>query len=334
MRKTIFLGSVAFVNAAFLLLQLLAMGSLGSCFEFPILSLAVPLLFFINISFFIFWLIRFQWPLLMIVLLFMIGYEELQLLYQFDDNGFSAENGVSVMSYNVRSFNRFKWINSINIPDKIERFINKEDPDIICFQEYSKKESPNFKNYPYKIFKPYVGSGQIGLCIISKLPLFNSKTINFTASTNGGLYANFLWKKDTIRIYNVHFESVRIDFKDTLIASKYSQKFRRKINETFKIQKTQVSQFNSINNENDHPEIICTDLNNNAFSEVYLNLKKGRKDAFLKKGMGFGATYNFLYFPLRIDFIMTNPKANILSYKTHEVKLSDHKPISAIIKLP
>ena len=95
-----------------------------------------------------------------------------------------------------------------------------------------------------------------------------------------------------------------------------------------------IGPFNDIKNLNEYPEIICTDLNNNAFSKSYLNLSRGRKDSFLEKGEGFGATYNFLKFPLRIDFIMSSPKINILSYKTHKVNLSDHKPISIIFQNP
>jgi endonuclease/exonuclease/phosphatase family metal-dependent hydrolase len=333
-RKKIFIGFMTLLNIAFLSLQLLAMGSLGLGFELPVFSLVVPLLLVLNLAFFIFWLVRFQWPLLLTVLAISLGYEELQLLYQIEDNGIRIESGISVMSYNVRSFNRFKWIDASNIPDKIENFINEVQPDIVCFQEYAQKEAPDFKDYPFKIFKPYVSRGQIGSCIISKFPLFNSNSISFEASTNGGMYADFLWKKDTLRLYNVHFESMRIDSKDTLIAAEYSQKLRVKIKEVSHIQKEQVVQFNAIKNRHDYPEIICTDLNNNAFSKSYLYLKQGRQDAFLERGEGFGATYDFLYFPLRIDFILTSPKLNVLSYKTHRVKLSDHKPISALIQWP
>jgi endonuclease/exonuclease/phosphatase family metal-dependent hydrolase len=333
-RKKIFVGFMAFINTIFLLLQLLAMGSLGSWFDFPLFAFMVPLLFFLNLAFFVFWLIRFQWPLLLFLASIVLGYQEIQLLYQFEDSGIRTENGLSVMSYNVRSFNRFNWIDANYVPEKIENFINKESPDIVCFQEYAQNEAPLFKNYPYKIFKPYNGNGQIGSCIISKFPLYNSKAITFEASTNGGMLVDFLWKKDTLRLYNVHFESMRIDAKDTLIASEYSEKLRRKINQVSKIQKKQITQFNQIKNKSNFPEIVCTDLNNNAFSKTYSSLLEGRKDTFIEKGKGFGATYNFFYFPLRIDFIMTSSQVKVLSFKTHKVKLSDHKPISSVIQWP
>ena len=130
-RKKIFVGFMAFINTIFLLLQLLAMGSLGSWFDLPLFALMVPLLFFLNLVFFVFWLIRFQWPLLLFLASIVLGYQEIQLLYQFEDSGIRTEKGLSVMSYNVRSFNRFNWIDANNIPEKIENFINKESPDIV-----------------------------------------------------------------------------------------------------------------------------------------------------------------------------------------------------------
>ena len=333
-RKKIFVRFFAFINAFLLVLQLIAMGSISGIISIPIFSLVVPLLCFANIFFFIFWLIRFQWPFLLFVLAFVIGFKEWRLLYQFKDNGIITSDGLSVMSYNVRSFNRFKWLDTSNIPKEITTFIKNESPDIISFQEYAIDLAPIFKDYPYLFFTPYTRNGKVGSCIISKLPLYNPQPVLFTGSENGGMYVDFLYKKDTLRLYNIHFESLGFNLKDTLVDSHYSKKIRSKINEVFAIKQLQILQVKQIMNGSIFPEIICTDLNNNAFSKSYRALSKGMKDSFLAKGSGFGATYQFPYFPLRIDFILTDPKMKTISFKTHSVKLSDHKPISVSIEWP
>ena len=333
-RKKIFVRFFAFINAFLLVLQLIAMGSISGIISIPIFSLVVPLLCFANIFFFIFWLIRFQWPFLLFVLTFVIGFKEWRLLYQFKDKGIITSDGLSVMSYNVRSFNRFKWLDTSNIPKEINTFITNESPDIISFQEYAIDLAPIFKDYPYLFFTPYTRNGKVGSCIISKLPLYNPQPVLFTGSENGGMYVDFLYKKDTLRLYNIHFESLGFNLKDTLVDSHYSKKIRSKINEVFAIQQLQILQVKQIMNGSIFPEIICTDLNNNAFSKSYRALSKGMKDSFLAKGAGFGATYQFPYFPLRIDFILTDPKMKTISFKTHSVKLSDHKPISVSIEWP
>ena len=333
-RKKIFVRFFAFINAFLLVLQLIAMGSISGIISIPIFSLVVPLLCFVNIFFFIFWLIRFQWPFLLFVLTFVIGFNEWRLLYQFKDNGIITSDGLSVMSYNVRSFNRFKWLDTSNIPKEINTFITNESPDIISFQEYAIDLAPIFKDYPYLFFTPYTRNGKVGSCIISKLPLYNPQPVLFTGSENGGMYVDFLYKKDTLRLYNIHFESLGFNLKDTLVDSHYSKKIRSKIDKVFAIQQLQVLQVKKIMNGSVFPEIICTDLNNNAFSASYRALSKGMKDSFLAKGAGFGATYQFPYFPLRIDYILTDPKMKTISFKTHSIKLSDHKPISVSLEWP
>ena len=333
-RKKTFVRVFAFINSLLLLLQLIAMGSISSIVLIPVFSLVVPLLCFVNILFFIFWLIRFQWPFILFVLTFAIGFKEWRLLYQFKENVINTSKGLSVMSYNVRSFNRFEWLDTSNIPKKIDNFISNESPDIISFQEYAIDLAPTFKDYPYLFFTPYTKNGKVGSCIVSKLPLYNPQPILFTGSENGGMHVHFLYKKDTLRLYNIHFESLSFNLKDTLLDSRYSKKIRSKINEVFTIQQSQILQVKKIMNVCVFPEIICTDLNNNAFSESYRALSKGMKDSFLLKGDGFGATYQFPYFPLRIDYILTDPIIKTISFKTHSVKLSDHKPISVTIEWP
>jgi len=37
---------------------------------------------------------------------------------------------------------------------------------------------------------------------------------------------------------------------------------------------------------------------------------------------------------LRIDYILTDPKMKTISFKTHSIKLSDHKPISISLEWP
>lgn len=316
------------INFVFLVLQLFSMGVLGEFIVIPLLSLAVPLLCLINIFFFIYWLLRFKWPVFLFLGGLLISFEEWQLFYQLENKGIPASDGLKVMSYNVRSFNRFKWLEETKVSSSIEHFIYESKAEVICFQEYAKNEAPKFEDYPYQIFKPYVENGKIGSCIISKYPLIKSEAISFEGSLNGGMQSDLIWKKDTLRIYNLHFESFRLDSKDSLISSNYSEKIRAKLKTVFKIQNQQVNQFNALSKLNSYPEIICTDLNNNAFSRAYKEIQKTRVDGFLERGAGFGATYDFLNMPMRIDFIFTSPKLRVVDFETHGVKLSDHKPIS------
>ena len=78
--------------------------------------------------------------------------------------------------------------------------------------------------------------------------------------------------------------------------------------------------------------IVSGDFNNTAFSWVYDQFLKGKQDAFVQAGKGFGSTFDYAY-PLRIDFIMPDKHFKVLYFETFPVKYSDHFPILAIVKM-
>jgi endonuclease/exonuclease/phosphatase family metal-dependent hydrolase len=291
-----------------------------------------PVIAFVNMVFFVFWVIKFKWPFILFIFSVLIGFKEWGKLYKFPNNAIPVSNGIKVMSFNVRLFNSYQWIDAKEVPKSIENFIQKESPDLVCLQEYSKEFSPKFKNYPYRYVKSSKKNGQNGLCILSKYKLFKPSYIDFEKSNNSAIYADFFYKMDTVRVYNVHLESLSINLKDTLFTQKHSQKFAERIQSVIQKQQLQIEQFEEIDQKNKYPTIICTDLNNNAFSQPYNRLKNNRQDAFTLSGDGLGATYKLAYFPFRIDFIFTDSKFNVINFTTHDLKLSDHKPISALME--
>lgn len=320
-----------FINLLLLIIQLFLMGTFGGFFQYPFLNLMVPVVVLINFLFFIFWIFRFKWPFLLFIFSFLIGFAEWERLYKLPNNAIAVSSGLKVMSFNVRLFNSYNWMDKKNVPQSITSFINEHSPDIVCLQEFSKEFIPMFTNYPHNYTESSRKNGQNGLSILSKYPLSNKGLIAFKNSNNSAIYAEIQYKRDTLRIYNVHLESLRINLQDTLFTKQSSQKFINRVTDVIKKQEIQMEKFQVVEQSNNHPSVICTDLNNNAFSKVYEGIKKNRIDAFSIAGDGLGATYNLAYFPFRIDFIFVDPKMNVIDFNTHDVSLSDHKPISAIL---
>ena len=120
------------------------MNVMGGFIKIPLLTLLVPLLSMINLVFFLIWLLRFQWPALLFIAVLAISLQEWQLLYQIENRGIATSKGLHVMSYNVRSFNRFEWLKDDDVSSSIESFINETKADVVCFQEFSKEEAPRF----------------------------------------------------------------------------------------------------------------------------------------------------------------------------------------------
>ena len=328
MKLNFFEKLLLFINASLLIFQLMLMGSIPSFFEFSILNLFVPAVVLVNIGFFLFWLLRTKWVFLLFMVAFLIGYAEWGLLYQFPRTVVhTSTNTFKVITYNVRLFNRYDWIKNKDVPKSIQYFISQEQPDIICFQEYSKNEAPEFSSYPYSYIQPVQPNGKSGIAILSKFPITDNGYINFDNSTNSGIYADIEHRGKKARVYNLHFESLRINLKDTLITNRNSEGLQLKFNQVFKKQLEQIKQFEAVNVKNELPSIICTDLNNSQFSSIYRALKQGRNDAFKESGTGLGTTFNFSYFPLRIDFILVDPVFKVNAFKSYDNNLSDHLPI-------
>ena len=70
-------------------------------------------------------------------------------------------------------------------------------------------------------------------------------------------------------------------------------------------------------------------MNNSAFSYVYRIIKGNLKDAFEEAGSGFGKSYNFKYYPARIDYFFVEKEFEVKEFKSFDTFYnSDHFPLS------
>jgi endonuclease/exonuclease/phosphatase (EEP) superfamily protein YafD len=70
-------------------------------------------------------------------------------------------------------------------------------------------------------------------------------------------------------------------------------------------------------------------LNDTPQSFTYELLQKGRKDAFIEKGNGWGATYLKPFPLLRIDYILYDEELTCTDYKRIQAAQSDHALVEA-----
>ena len=328
MKLNVFEKLLLTFNTLFLVFQLMLMGSIPSFFNFSILNLFVPLVVLVNLLLYGYWVIKIKWPFLLFMGAFLIGYGEWNLLYQFPKNSIrKSSSSISVMSYNVRLFNKFNWIQGKDVSREITQMIQENNPDIICFQEYSKTGTPRLDAYDYRYIQPNRSMGKSPLAIYSKFPILDQGYIDFDNSTNSGVYVDLSFRQKRFRVYNLHFESFRINAEDSLFTNPNSAALKIKFDEVFLKQLNQIRQFDAVENNSDLPSILCTDLNNTQFSKTYKALAKGRKDAFAEAGKGLGETFYFSSFPLRIDFIFVDQEFKVNSFEVIEKRFSDHYPI-------
>ena len=305
-----------------------------------VLTLFLPFFLVVNVLFFMYWLLQFKKYIFVSGLVLLLGITFINKFYNLKPTMLpKSEKEFTVMSYNVRLFNKFNWNKKANIPTKIAEFVTEKNPDILCVQEYSNLEKTQFSNYMYKhVFKE--GKNIIvGNAIFSKYKIIDKGVINFPNSTNNAVYADIIKNKDTLRIYSMHLQSIKIS---TEIEEEEIQKMNesktkyifRKISSAFTKQQEQALLLKQHYTDCKYKKIICGDMNNSAFSFVYRTIKGSMQDAFESNGEGFGKTYNFKYYPARIDYIFADKNIQINSFETlNDFYNSDHFPLISRLEI-
>lgn len=329
----VFLRIAYTINNIFLVLLLLAYGaSYIAPSKMPFLSvlaLFVPLLLVVNFLFLLWWLIRGKRKWFWTTLILILGFNHIKSFVRFEkEQELDTQNSFSVMSYNVRLFNAYNWIKDGDISNSVVDLILKEDADVVCLQEFHADKQHFFqKKYPfqYKVFRS--NKNKIGQVIFSKHPFSNRGSLNFRDTGNNTIFTDVVYKKDTLRIYNVHLESLHIRMNKTALEKESSERLYGRIKKSFIKQEEQLQACVQDFEKHGYKKIICADLNNVAYSYVYQQLSADMQDSFVASGRGFGATHEFPFFPFRIDMIFADSSMEVASFKTIKKHYSDHYPI-------
>ncbi len=334
-----FFGRIVFffnsVFAALLLLSYILPYAVPKSFPIlSVLSLLVPVFIIINFIFLIYWILNVRKQFLLSLLVLILGYSHVTSLYKFSGNTTEpSENSISVMSYNVRLFNIYEWLKEDTVDKKIVDLVRTESPDVIAFQEFHKKQEAAFKFYPYKYVALKGRNEKTGQAIFSKFPIIHKGSLKFPNTPNNAIYIDIARNNDTIRVYNLHLESLRINPKEEEFSQENSERLVKRMANTFKMQQSQAELF-EINRKNcTYKKIILGDFNNTQFSNVYKTIKGNMKDAFVEAGKGFGKTLDYPFFPMRIDFILADKTFTVNQFQTFSQHYSDHFAIKSIISL-
>ncbi|MDE1208389.1 endonuclease/exonuclease/phosphatase family protein [Tenacibaculum larymnensis] len=293
-----------------------------------VFGLFVPFLVIVNIGFFVYWLIKMHKNAFLSLLVLAIGWFISTPLVKFSNKEVILNDDLKIISYNVHLFNHYKHEEDITTEQKIYEFINNENPDVIAIQEFYNSKMLDIK-LPYKYIKTKTKTNKFGLAIYSKHPIINSGSLDFKQSANNTIFADILVKNDTIRVYNVHLESLKLNPKKENFGEKSSERLFKRLENGFVKQVSQVELIQQHEYSWKGKKIVCGDFNNTAYSWAYKQLATDKKDAFIECGIGLGKSFRYIY-PMRIDFVLTDKKAIINQFKTYgDIKLSDHYPVMA-----
>ncbi|WP_181304755.1 endonuclease/exonuclease/phosphatase family protein [Rufibacter sp. XAAS-G3-1] len=259
---------------------------------------------------------------------------------------------IKVLSYNVRVFNVYKHLHEADpgLPEKEMQWVAEHPADILCLQEFYHDKTENAYNSRKRIGKQqnreiYVGKAltnsigaEFGLAIFSKFPIINKGTVTFERPTkNQVIFVDVkLPSKDTLRVYNMHLESMAIEEKDVAeaIQSEAGLKTKgrnvaRRLKGGFIARSHQVERLLEHIKSSKHPVLLCGDLNDLPSSYTYQQLRRHLKNGFEEGGSGFGFTYNGKL-PIRIDNQFYSDRLELLQFDVlNQIQFTDHFPLEA-----
>ncbi|MFP4664887.1 MAG: endonuclease/exonuclease/phosphatase family protein [Bacteroidales bacterium] len=323
------------------------------------LGLIYPLLLIMNIIFIVWWLFVRWKRLFFSLVIILLGFSHIGRTWQLKGTSIPDKadaSQIKVMSYNVQLLGLYNWKENTNIRDSIVGFLADEQPDILCLQEYFFSESSNFEttrllrkslnagNLHQGVAIEAVNKQKFGMASFLNYPIINKGEIQFDSSNNLCIYTDFLWHGDTIRLYNIHLQSIHFnndDYEDVdkLILSEIDRKklsrynnIRKKLAYAFERRANQASEVGQHIENSPYPVIVCGDFNDSPISYAYHQIGKKLDDSFTESGQGLAYSYKRKYLRMRIDHILHSKSLGSFEHKVHEIGFSDHFPVSCFLR--
>ncbi len=323
-------------------------------------GLAYPYLLFLNLIFLIYWIVRMRKELLISLVVILLGWFHLTnfvpLRFQKPpEPGLETKSNLKVLSYNVRTFDKYNWTQNSETKEGIFETIRSEDPSIVCIQEFytsnksGKRERDirnQLKEYPYYSIYYSLKSGAstgFGIATFSKYPIVKTNRIPFDNTTNQAVYTDIKIDDDTVRMFNIHLQSIRFGQRNYAFLDSLSLKYTNKqleevkdigsrLKEAFVMRAEQSRIIHHYIEESEYPVIVAGDFNDTPVSYAYKQIKKGLSDAFRTSGKGLGNTYAGELPSFRIDYIFYSDELEAIEFERIKSKFSDHFPITSTLQ--
>ena len=322
-----------------------------------VFGLIYPILFIINFVFLTYWTITKSKLAFFPLLIILIGYGNIFNNFQITilNTTNKQPHQTKVLSYNVQNF---KYDNS-NHPysetkNDIVNFLIDEKPDIVCLQEYHSmanlfykplkniRDSLNASTYYYESYFSRKNNQLSGLVIFSKYKVINKGKLKLHGSRTYCVYTDVLINLDTVRVFNVHLASTRLEPEDidfvvnpeaegSKAIKNRSTQIYHKLSQAYQLREKQLNNLLIEIESTPHKIILCGDFNDTPSSWIYKQLSKKLNDTFVEKGNGVSRTYAGPLPLLRIDYILTSNCMETKGFKCYHIKKSDHYPVSAIL---
>ncbi|HEU4716251.1 MAG TPA: endonuclease/exonuclease/phosphatase family protein [Bacteroidia bacterium] len=322
-------------------------------------GLLFPLFFLVNALLLLWWTIRRKrrgfYSLAMFLLSLPMYFRQAAV---FGTKEKSPPGAVKIMSYNVKLFDLYNWTGNRESRAEIFSLLKAQQPQLLCLQEFFNQDTGRFRNLdslkkllalPYAHTEYTIslhGDDHWGMATFSQFPIVNEGKIVFNnRSNNICIYTDILMNGDTVRVYNMHLQSISFGYADLKFlremskAEQSADELENSRNILRRMKRAYIRRANQSQAVADHiaqcpyPVIVCGDFNDTPTSYTYRTIGKNLEDSFLESGRGFGKTFiNPFPFP-RIDYIFHSSQFSTWQFNVIRTdNLSDHYPVECMIR--
>jgi endonuclease/exonuclease/phosphatase family metal-dependent hydrolase len=325
----------------------------------PFFGLTYPIFLALTLIWLVLWSIfRSKWAIYCLVVLLIGGklhFRNFSLLSSAPE--LKQENGLKVLSYNVRLFDLFNpsFNDALASRNQIFDFIRSQEPDVLCLQEFYRQDKPtNFevmdslnlimktRDYHERSAHKRRTRENYGIAMFSKHPMIARGDVMFEAQGvqdfNYCIFADIVKGLDTFRVYNVHLQSIRLhtdphiegEEVKTYGSKKGAIAVYRKLRSAFEKRAEQARRVVEHLKTSPYPVIVCGDFNDTPMSYTYNQFQLALLDAFSGSGKGLGTTYVGRLPAGRIDYLFYSPLLNASLFQIQKQTRSDHRAISCV----
>jgi endonuclease/exonuclease/phosphatase family metal-dependent hydrolase len=263
-----------------------------------------------------------------------LGYPFLSSGFAWNTSGNVPEDHFSVLSYNVKGFH-----GSRKGDDKqMLKYIRSISTDINCIQEFSNRLNIAQRIQKEDRFNLVYDQSTSRLAIYTRFRVLKSGVLIPDQTYNNIMFADLLVSdKDTLRVYNVHLQSMGITHTNPDYYQDFAAEYddaKTKFLQGAAVRSSQVAVMLEHIESCPYPVLVVGDFNDTPFSYNYHKVRRRLDNSFEKAGWGFGFTYNGDLPFLRIDNQFFSEGLKLFDFQTIDsTGYSDHYPILGIYSI-
>jgi endonuclease/exonuclease/phosphatase family metal-dependent hydrolase len=328
----------------------------------PFFGLAYPIIIAVNLLFLLYWaLLKTRWFFIVLFFIIIGGKLHFRTIgISFDPVSASQNDSVwKIMSYNVRLFDVYNETIEKRNENRngILAYVQEVEPDVVCFQEFFHQDKPSsfstkdtliellgMRNYHERYSHKIRNRQNFGICMLSKYPIIAKGDVmfdNFASTDNYCIFADIVKHGDTIRVYNIHLQSIKLQQEDyemfgatNNVPKEKKSTFRLLIDKltiAYPARAQQALKVIEHMETSPYPVVVCGDFNDTPMSYVYNQFNQKLVDSFLETRFGLGITYAGRVPAGRIDYIFHDPRLQAQQFTIQKKAFSDHYAVSCEI---